>query len=115
MNLKASMDDLDIQTTISKNRLVGIWKMMQGLRLRYLGAVTSLGVSAAAKTYTYLLLRYFVDAYFVSQEAKVSLPYIALGFVALALVEGGFSFLSSVLATSSTSPSRTTPIPRPAS
>jgi ATP-binding cassette subfamily B protein len=92
------IDNLDIQTTISKNRFAGIWKMMQGFRLRYLGAVTSLGVSAAAKTYTYLLLRYFVDTYFVAQEAGIGLPYIALGFVGLALIEGGFAFLSTVLA-----------------
>lgn len=99
MNRKHIIDNLDLQSTISKNRLAGIWKMMQGFRLRYLGAVTSLGVSAAAKTYTYLLLRYFIDTYFVSREAEVGLPYIALGFVGLALLEGGFSFLSSVLAT----------------
>ena len=98
MNRRSLIDNLDLQSTISKNRLVGIWKMMQGFRLRYLGAVTSLGVSAAAKTFTYLLLRYFVDTYFVTKEVAVGLPYIALGFVALALVEGGFSFLSSVLA-----------------
>jgi ATP-binding cassette subfamily B protein len=72
--------------------------MMLGFRWRYLGAVTSLGVSAAAKTFTYLLLRYFIDTYFVSQGAGIGLPYIALGFVGLALVEGGFAFLSSVLA-----------------
>jgi len=66
--------------------------MMQGFRLRYLGAVASLGVSAAAKTYTYLLLRYFVDTYFISHDATIGLPYIALGFVALALLEGGFRF-----------------------
>lgn len=99
MNRKHIIYNLDLQSTISKNRLAGIWKMMQGFRLRYLGAVTSLGVSAAAKTYTYLLLRYFIDTYFVSREAEVGLPYIALGFVGLALLEGGFSFLSSVLAT----------------
>lgn len=98
MQLKNSIDDLDLQATISKNRFAGIWKMMLGFRLRYLGAVTSLGVSAAAKTYTYLLLRYFVDTYFISQGAGIGLPYIALGFVGLALVEGGFAFLSSVLA-----------------
>lgn len=99
MDRNQIINNLDLQSTISKNRLAGIWKMMQGFRLRYLGAVTSLGVSAAAKTFTYLLLRYFVDTYFVSRDATIGLPYIALGFVALALLEGGFSFLSSVLAT----------------
>ena len=99
MDRKHIIDNLDIQSTLSKNKFTGIWKMMQGFRLRYLGAVASLGVSAAAKTYTYLLLRYFVDTYFISHDATIGLPYIALGFVALALLEGGFSFLSSVLAT----------------
>lgn len=99
MDRKHFIDNLDLQSTLSKNKFTGIWKMMQGFRLRYLGAVASLGVSAAAKTYTYLLLRYFVDTYFISHDATIGLPYIALGFVALALLEGGFSFLSSVLAT----------------
>ena len=99
MDRKHFIDNLDLQSTLSKNKFKGIWKMMQGFRLRYLGAVASLGVSSAAKTYTYLLLRYFVDTYFISHDATIGLPYIALGFVALALLEGGFSFLSSVLAT----------------
>ena len=92
------INNLDLKTTLSKNRFTGIWKMMQGYRLRYLGAVTSLGISAAAKTYTYLLLRYFIDSYFITKEAAVGLPYIALGFVALALLESSFAFGSTALA-----------------
>jgi len=72
--------------------------MLKGFRLRYLGAVTSLGVSATAKTLTYMLLRYFVDTYFIAQDKSVGLIWIALGFVGLAAVEGGFTFLSAVLA-----------------
>jgi len=45
-----------------------------------------------------MLLRYFVDAYFVNDIHTVSLPVIALGFLGLAAVEGGFTFLSGVLA-----------------
>ncbi len=71
---------------------------MRGYRLRYFGAVASLGVSATAKTMTYLLLRYFVDTYFVAHDQAVALPLIALGFIGLAAAEGGFSFLSGVLA-----------------
>jgi len=94
----SDINNLDLKTTLSKNRFTGIWKMMQGYRLRYLGAVTSLGISAAAKTYTYLLLRYFIDSYFITKEAAVGLPYIALGFVALALLESSFAFGSTALA-----------------
>lgn len=98
MASKLSTDNLDLKTTLSKNRLRGIWNMLQGFRLRYLGAVTSLGISALAKTLTFLLLRYFVDTYLVAQDARIGLPYIALGFVGLAFVEGGFTFLSGLLA-----------------
>lgn len=89
--------DLDLRSTISKNRLVGLWRMIKGFRLRYLGAVTSLGVSATAKTVTFLLLRYFVDSYFVNKNATIALYWIALGFIGLAIIEGGFTFLSGVL------------------
>lgn len=89
---------LDLQKTIASNRLKGIWRLMQGFRLKYSGAVFCIGVAAAAKTFTYLLLRYFVDSYFVNEIRSVTLPVIALGFLGLALAEGGFTFLSGILA-----------------
>ena len=97
MNTSSTILDYDLQKTISKNRLVGLWRMLTGFRLKYVGAVASLGVSATAKTFTYMLLRYFVDSYFVQTTQTVSLPVIALGFLALAAVEGGFTFISGVL------------------
>lgn len=97
MKTSLSSTDIDLQRTISKNRLVGIWRMMQGFRLKYAGAVTSLGIAAAAKMLTYLLLRFFVDSYFVTETRTVALPLLALGFLGLALAEGGFTFLSGVL------------------
>ena len=90
--------EFDLSETISKNRLRGLWRMMKGFRLPYLGATVSLALSAAAKTTTYLLLRYFVDSYFVTDTRTVSLWMIALGFILLAGVEGTFSFLSGRLA-----------------
>ena len=98
MDTSSIILDYDLQKTISKNRLVGLWQMLTGFRLKYVGAVGSLGISAIAKTLTYMLLRYFVDAYFVNDIHTVSLPVIALGFLGLAAVEGGFTFLSGVLA-----------------
>jgi len=90
--------DLGIQKNIPKNRLAGLWKLMVGFRLRYLGAVTSLGISAVAKTLTFLLLRYFIDTFLGSQNTTVKLPYIALEFVGLAIIEGGSTFISGLLA-----------------
>jgi ATP-binding cassette subfamily B protein len=102
VNQTATIDpitkEFDLSETVSKNRLRGLWRMMKGFRLPYLGATLSLAVSAGAKTTTYLLLRYFVDSYFVTDTRTVSLWMIALGFILLAGVEGTFSFLSGRLA-----------------
>ncbi len=90
--------DYDLKNAISSNRLQGLWRLMHGFRLKYLTAVVSLGISAAAKTATYLLLRYFVDNFFGESTPTIALPYIALGFILLALVEGGLAFNSGRLA-----------------
>jgi ATP-binding cassette, subfamily B, bacterial len=71
---------------------------MTGFRLKYLGATISLGISATSKTATYLLLRYFIDNFFGDGTPQFSLPLVASGFVMLALVEGGFTFMSGRLA-----------------
>jgi len=88
----------DLKNAISKNRLAGLWRMMVGYRLKYIGATLSLGTAAVAKTCTYLLLSYFVDNYFGSSTPAVALPVIALGFVLLALIEGTFTFNAGRLA-----------------
>lgn len=88
----------DLKKAISSNRLVGLWRLMYGFRWVYIGAVISLGIAAMAKTATNLLLRYFVDNYFGEHSPVFSLPMIALGFVLLAVIEGGFSFFSGSMA-----------------
>jgi ATP-binding cassette subfamily B protein len=92
----------DFRTALHKNRLKGIWHMMTDFRLSYFGAVVTLAVSATAKTATFLLLRYFVDNVMTESNAGNRLTgdliYIALGFVGLALFEGGFAYFSGRLA-----------------
>lgn len=96
----------DFRTARHSNRLKGLWHMMTDYRLPYLGAVFTLAVSATAKTLTFLLLRYFVD-HVMTETATTSalvadlhrkLIYVALGFVGLALFEGGFAYFSGRLA-----------------
>ena len=94
MTVSAKVLNYDLKNVVTPNRLTGLWRMMSGFRWHYLGATLSLGVSATAKTLTYILLRYFVDHYFTPEPKPVPLPVIALGFVVLAAFEGGFSFLS---------------------
>lgn len=86
----------DLKNAVSNNRFVGLWRLMTGFRWKYIGATSSLAVSATAKMVTYMLLRYFVDTYFGQDAgaARIGLPLIAFGFVALAVVEGGFSFMA---------------------
>jgi len=88
----------DLKQAFSPNRLKGLWRLMSGFRLHYLGANLSLGIVALTKTATYMLLRYFVDHYLMVKDAAVSLPVIALGFIGLAVIEGTFSFTSGRLA-----------------
>lgn len=89
--------DLNIKETTSTNRIVGLWRMMRGFRLTYIGGVAALAVAALAKTSTYLLLRNFVDTA-LAAGSTVPIYYYALGFLGLALFEAGFTFFSGKLA-----------------
>ena len=80
-------EELDIKSTISSNRLLGLWRLMRGFRLQYVGANVALGISATSKTLTYLLLRYFIDDILAPGKYNL-IPLAALGFVLLALFEG---------------------------
>ncbi len=90
--------DYDLKNAVSSNRLAGLWTMSTGFHWRYLGATASLAVGAGAKTATYLLLRHFVDNVLGKERAPLTLALIALAFIGLALVEGGFTFMSGRLA-----------------
>jgi len=93
----------DFRNAVDQNRLKGIWKMMVDYRVPYIGATAALAVSALAKTFTYMLLRYFADdvltqGKFIGNSLGQTTLWIGIGFVALALFEGGFAFLSGRLA-----------------
>jgi ATP-binding cassette subfamily B protein len=93
-----SATTFDLKNTVTESRPLGLWRMMTGFRLIYLWATLSLGVATLARTGSMLLLGYFVDNVLVSEEMTDLLPIIALGFVLLALVQGGFTFASGRLA-----------------
>jgi ATP-binding cassette subfamily B protein len=98
MSYQNGQKPLDLQKTVSNNRLQGLWRLMSGYRLIYFGAVISLGLAALMKTATNYLLRFLVDDVLGEGRFDQTLLAVALGFVALALVEGTFSFLSGRLA-----------------
>ena len=98
MSSAAAALAFDLKRTVTNNRLAGIWRMMTGFRLTYLWATISLGIAAVARTGSTLLLGYFVDNILGREELTGALPLVALGFIALALVQGAFTFLSGKLA-----------------
>jgi ATP-binding cassette subfamily B protein len=94
----------DFRTALQQNKLKGVWRMMTGYRLAYTGATIALGISALAKTCTYLLLRFYIDTTLANASSEPlnifirGLLMIALGFILLAAVEGTFSYFSGRLA-----------------
>ena len=93
----SSLPYFDMKTTLSKNRLVGLWKTMSGYRIAYLSATLAQGIAAASKTFSYLLLKYFIDQVLTPGRYEL-VPWIALSFIGLAVLEGGCSFLAGSLA-----------------
>jgi ATP-binding cassette subfamily B protein len=93
----------DFRKALSKKKLAGMLRMMTGYRSAYMAANMTLAISSLAKTTTYLLLRNFADTILgnttpFAGTLERTLILIALGFIGLAVVEGGFSFLSGRLA-----------------
>jgi ATP-binding cassette subfamily B protein len=88
----------DLKKVIDPNRLRGMARMMTGYRWYYLGANVSLAFSALFKTSTFLLLRFFADTVLGKSEMNALLPWVALGFIAFAVLEGTFTYLSGRLA-----------------
>ncbi len=87
----------DIQDAVTENRILGLWRLLDGYRLKYISSTVSQGLAAILKTSTYLLLRYLIDT--VLGENKFGmLPLVAFGFLGLAIFEGAFTFLSGRLA-----------------
>ena len=83
---------------LSGNRLAGLWAMMTNYRLSYVCAVGALAISALAKTSTFLLLGYFADdvlqhGIYVGGTLRDTLALLGAGFIALAAVEGTFSYV----------------------
>lgn len=98
MQHSAIYTPLDLKKTITPNRLLGLWRLMAGFRVLYISAIVSLGIATVAKTLSYLLLQNFVDDVLVNDIATAPLYVFALGFVGLAVFQGGFTFLSGRLA-----------------
>jgi ATP-binding cassette, subfamily B, bacterial len=97
----ASPHEFDFRRAIAKYRLVGLWRILAGFRLPYIGATFFLTIAALARTGNTLLLRYFADTLLGANQSPAALEHfrsiliwVALGFLGIAVVEGSSSFLS---------------------
>lgn len=88
----------EFDQVVSRSAVGGLWGLLRGFRLTYAGAIGSLAVSTAARTGTFFLIGYLVDQVLTSDTMMRDLPWVAAGFIALALTEGAFTFTSGRLA-----------------
>jgi len=95
---KKSYYDLDLSKTISKNRLIGLLRMMKGYHWLYIGATVALAISTISRTGIYLVLQRFIDDVVIAGNYGSNLIIIILMFIGLALLQGLFSFVSGWLA-----------------
>lgn len=90
--------DIDLSKTLSKNRLIGLWRLFKGYRLFYFGATTALAVATISRTGIYLVLRRFIDDIVVPGNFGPEMFIIIAMFIGLTLFQGSFTFLSGWLA-----------------
>jgi len=90
--------DFDLQEILADRRIIGLWRLLRGYRLIFFIATMSIGVAALARASTYLLLGKYVDEILVAENAIRLLPWVALAFLGLALIQGGATYLSGRLA-----------------
>ena len=83
---------LDLKTTLSKRRLAGILGLMRGYEWIYAGALVAVAAGALVRTLYYRVVQYVIDEVFGSGNLS-QLPLVALSFVGIAALEGGFAFL----------------------
>ncbi len=85
--------DLDLKSTLSKRRIVGMWRMLTGYRAIFVGAFLCIGLAAVCQTAFYYLLRYFTDEVLGIEGMRDMLPWVAAGFLGLAVAQGTFTFM----------------------
>ncbi len=89
-----SKNAFDLKQIVTKNKYLGLWRLLTGYRWLFIGATMSIGMAAVSRTAFFYLLRYFTDDVLGSETIRERLPWVALGFIGLALLQGAFTFYS---------------------
>jgi ATP-binding cassette subfamily B protein len=83
----------DLRTVVTESRLLGLWRMLRGFRLLYVGAVLVMAIGAGLRALNYLIVRRVIDQVLVQGMNVRRLPLYGLAFVGLAAMEGLLSYL----------------------
>ncbi len=86
----------DLKSAVHKNRLVGLWRVLTGFRLLYLGAMIAIVLGAFMRVYYYRVVQYVIDTVIGEGRNSQHLPWLALSFVGLAVLEGTFAYLRGI-------------------
>jgi len=97
LDKQLSAELFDLKNIVSQSRWKGLWRLLQGNRAAYGFAALSLGISALCRSGVYLLLGYFVDNVLGKTGREYQVPWVALSFVGLAVIQGTFTYLSGSL------------------
>ena len=92
------METFNLKETVVENKFVGLWRLLRGYQLIYVVAILAIGLAALAQTGIYYFLGYFVDTILPQESMLQQLPWVALGFVGLATMQGLFTFAGGRLA-----------------
>lgn len=88
--------DKDISHAVTNNRIVGLWRLMDGFHWLYGGAMVAIALAALIRSLGYRLVQKIVDQVFEQGLYQNALPWLALTFVGLAALEGVFVYLRSI-------------------
>lgn len=108
------VNEFDLKNIAHSSKLKGVWQLMAGYRKLYFGAIAAIAIATFARTGVYFLLAFFIDNVLEQQpiregsmlpaewlngivrrnEINEILPWIAILFVTMAVIQGVFTYLS---------------------
>lgn len=104
----------DLKKIANSSRLKGVWQLTSGYRTVYFGAILAIAVATFARTGVFFVLAFFVDNVLDQKPVREGsllpadwlngivaryeivelLPWLALTFVVMAVIQGIFTYLS---------------------
>ena len=88
----------DLQNILVESKTKALWRMLSGYRGIYLIATVAAGLAALGRTGVSYLLRYFIDDVLQVTANHWLIPWVAVGFIGLALFQGLLTYLTGRLA-----------------